>query len=70
VLGFYYFASSALSAVINPVVGKLTDAHGFGVSFAALGGAFVVLSAACAVAFRLTERSRSATARGSARGQT
>ncbi len=53
VLGFYYFASSALAAVVNPIVGRLSDSYGFGTSFAALGAAFLVVTLACAVAFRV-----------------
>lgn len=53
VLGFYYFASSALTAVMSPIVGWLSDRSGFGASFAALAGALVVVTAGCAVAFRL-----------------
>jgi len=60
VLGFYYFASSALAAVVNPVVGRLTDTYGFGTSFAALGAAFAVVTLACAAAFRMNGLRRAA----------
>jgi MFS family permease len=63
VLGFYYFGSSALGSVINPVVGRLSDSHGFGTSFAVIGGAFAVITVACAAALRLARAAKTAAPR-------
>ncbi len=57
-LGFYYFASSALGAAVNPVVGRLADTYGFRASFGWLGAAFAVVTLACAAAFRIEGRRR------------
>ncbi len=60
VLGFYYFASSAVIALVNPFVGRLSDSYGFATSFAALGAALLAITLACAVAFRLARARRPA----------